>query len=959
MATYTLTPNAVGRARRVVDVVESEPRLRISATQPLTGLQPPSQNINAPAPVSEFRGPTVGSWAPTGTASLVTAVNDSSDTTYARKTSTGSGDFYTWAMSTATIPADEVVVRFRWRVRMKRPLSSSGFAAAFFTNAVFPDTTGTPKDAAFGSQAATGAATTIAWVDGPWVAWPSPSVREMPQSQVDDLNLIITDTATTSAAASYFYEAQVVVETTKRPKVNITSQGQAYNVITKSLTSNVATLTTDVNHNIASGTSVTVEGVDATFNGTYTLTAVTANTLSYSKVAANVGSTATTGFVRAGFIVTDTTRPLLQWLISDAESDSQSGYDIFVYSEATVTAYGGGFYPGVRLTKWTGKTQVPTVWQYRSQDAGQVNNTPAAFIGETLSQGGQYRAYIRAYTHPGAIGTAPSATGGVASLWNHVAFTITAAAPPPAQVTVTPDTGLQANRVVGTARINLLSANQSTLDVDTTGWSATTNCAISRVTTPVKSGAGALALTSSAAGDMAASTSTVEVVEGQSYTATAQVRTAANGRSAKVSIDFYDAAGALLLAVEGTTSTDTTSYAARTVTGVAPFKTSSARVRVTFAATAAASEIHYVDEIALHPGTTAAYSPGGVQRAVVAVEAIGIGNLLPDPSLTTTSGTGAVVRSAIRSRSGTSFRVRAAGATTVSTPVGVSGVRAPAGATMTYGCQMTSETSTTLTVTLVPYDAAGTALATDSVSLAVTAGIMTQFSDTYTLPANTEFVALQFSTTVAFDFYVDNIFLSFGSTTPQDCGPTPPRRRVRYIPIDPSLGLFDYVDEGAPVDNVPTVYRFDTITDGGSNASGPVSAVATINSTPQWSLRVLGDPQRNVYGFTHLGDLEEDRDEQTATYWTLGSDYPTVLASALGGADGPLTIRCSTDLEWRQIRDVLASQSTIVLHPTYSTPPRGAEPKFIRITGQKWTTEKYGSRTYRTVDISYIETAPF
>jgi hypothetical protein len=437
-------------------------------------------------------------------------------------------------------------------------------------------------------------------------------------------------------------------------------------------------------------------------------------------------------------------------------------------------------------------------------------------------------------------------------------------------------------------------------------------------------------------------------------------RTAVSARSVRVSIDFYDNDGTLLLAANGTATTNSTTYTERTVTGVAPFKAATAAVRVTVLSTGAGSEIHYFDDIALHPGTTPIYSPGGVSRAYIAIEAIGVGNLLPGTlNLVTTSGTGAAIRSSIRSSSGNSTRVRAAGATTVSTPTGVGGIRMPAGAVVTYSSRMTSETSTTLTMTLVPYDAAGAALTSSSTAVAVTAGVMTEFTGTYTLPANTEFVALQFSTTVAFDFYIDNPFLSYGSTTPAACGFAPPRIRRRVIPIDPADGLFDYLDEGAPVDNVPTIYRFDTVTDGGANASGPVSAIATINSTPQWSLRVLNAPERNVYGFVHLGDLEEDRDEQTETYWTLGSDYPTVLSSALGGADGPLSIRCSTDVEWRQVRDALTAQSTIVLHPNYSTPPRGAEPKFIRITGQKWTTEKYGSRTYRTVDISYVETAPF
>ncbi len=65
-------------------------------------------------------------------------------------------------------------------------------------------------------------------------------------------------------------------------------------ITNKALTSNVATLTA-ANHGFAVGFQVEVSGVDATFNGTYTITAVTTNTFSYAKTATNVTSQAATG----------------------------------------------------------------------------------------------------------------------------------------------------------------------------------------------------------------------------------------------------------------------------------------------------------------------------------------------------------------------------------------------------------------------------------------------------------------------------------------------------------------------------------------------------------------------------------------------------------------------------------------------------------------------------------------
>jgi hypothetical protein len=61
----------------------------------------------------------------------------------------------------------------------------------------------------------------------------------------------------------------------------------------KAITSNIATLTTSTAHGFEIGQSVTVSDVDATFNGTYTITAVpSTTTFRYAKTASDVTSTA-------------------------------------------------------------------------------------------------------------------------------------------------------------------------------------------------------------------------------------------------------------------------------------------------------------------------------------------------------------------------------------------------------------------------------------------------------------------------------------------------------------------------------------------------------------------------------------------------------------------------------------------------------------------------------------------
>jgi hypothetical protein len=79
--------------------------------------------------------------------------------------------------------------------------------------------------------------------------------------------------------------------TTIRYNVSITSS-----ITNKSLTSNVATLTTSAAHSFNVGDSVSITGVDSVFNGNYTITAVpSTTTFRYSRVNSNIASTSSGG----------------------------------------------------------------------------------------------------------------------------------------------------------------------------------------------------------------------------------------------------------------------------------------------------------------------------------------------------------------------------------------------------------------------------------------------------------------------------------------------------------------------------------------------------------------------------------------------------------------------------------------------------------------------------------------
>ena len=98
----------------------------------------------------------------------------------------------------------------------------------------------------------------------------------------------------------------------------------------KALTSNVATLTTSAAHGLTVGMTITITGVDATFNGAYRITTVpTATTFTYAKTSSNVTSTAVSP------VGTGVTDPVIHYI------DYISGTDrkVFAICDDGVNAY--------------------------------------------------------------------------------------------------------------------------------------------------------------------------------------------------------------------------------------------------------------------------------------------------------------------------------------------------------------------------------------------------------------------------------------------------------------------------------------------------------------------------------------------------------------------------------------------------------------------------------------------
>lgn len=202
---------------------------------------------------------------------------------------------------------------------------------------------------------------------------------------------------------------------------------------------------------------------------------------------------------------------------------------------------------------------------------------------------------------------------------------------------------------------NLLAADTAQLEWNNVtypapymgGWAATLNCAVAQSTAQAAEGTHSLALTSTAAGDMAAGTLSgtngVPVTAGSQYTALASFRSAVSARTCAVIIDWYNSAGTLLSSSTGTGAADSTSaWTQVSVTANAPVGATTAAVRAYVTATGGASEVHYVDKASLlagssttwaapsYPGATFNVTFGSVGTAGV-INAVNSGNFPTRP----------------------------------------------------------------------------------------------------------------------------------------------------------------------------------------------------------------------------------------------------------------------------------------------------------------------------------------
>lgn len=164
---------------------------------------------------------------------------------------------------------------------------------------------------------------------------------------------------------------------------------------------------------------------------------------------------------------------------------------------------------------------------------------------------------------------------------------------------------------------NLLSANQSSLETDTTGWISGGNAVIARSTAQALHGTASLSITAPGPGDSFIIASPyVPVTAGQTYTASVYFRAAATPRTVSLYFRWFNSSNVQISQFQGGFQTDrTTGWTRATFTGVAPAGAVSASV-LPYVNGMVANEVHYVDGLQIEQKAYAtSWQIGGTARA--------------------------------------------------------------------------------------------------------------------------------------------------------------------------------------------------------------------------------------------------------------------------------------------------------------------------------------------------------
>lgn len=337
--------------------------------------------------------------------------------------------------------------------------------------------------------------------------------------------------------------------------------------------------------------------------------------------------------------------PTISWTYAQTDGDLQKSAEYKVFTAARVAT-----------TAFNPDTATATY-------SGTVSGDLTSFKLPTALTPDSYYLYVRV-----------TSAFGSKSAWNSRAFTLSGAAPG------VPGGGLDggigtgggggfesviADSATSNAYLtlrdgsNLLSVQQASFETSTDSLGYTsTNCTLSYDTAEFYQGTGSMKMSSTASGDMRATSSFIEVAPSTALTARAQVIAAASARTVNLNILFYDESFTLLGGSTATASAvdSTSTYTEIVTNGTSPAAVDTtvyAQVQIEVKSTGGAAEVHNVDQIGLMYGVSSQWSHGGhMSRNIlssaasdaddpITVEPWSAGNTASTVSRVTSSGTGA------------------------------------------------------------------------------------------------------------------------------------------------------------------------------------------------------------------------------------------------------------------------------------------------------------------------------
>lgn len=128
-------------------------------------------------------------------------------------------------------------------------------------------------------------------------------------------------------------------------------------------------------------------------------------------------------------------------------------------------------------------------------------------------------------------------------------------------------------------------------------------------------------------------------------------------------------------------------------------------------------------------------------------------------------------------------------------------------------------------------------------------------------------------------------------------------------------------------------------------SSGAVPAL----SADGWNLKAPADSSLNVIGVRVNADPEWQQDEDTAVFRPVGRSRPIVVSTALGGADGTLTITTDGDTEWSAIEALREHQGALLLESPFGWS------RYIRIVSRSWSEGGSAGAPRRILAVSFLE----